>query len=460
MRKIIKSTILLFISMSALNAYANEQTILPSVPEFQKPSIIPSIPVFPINVIKAPQASEFKVSVIPAIPTFINGVKSISQASEFEAPPPSLHKIEAMPIKKLSSADKSKKVIKKVVKTNHVNNASNEKIFKLPANITGIRTTSNINYHIIVGSEGPNQMTVKANPISLKAIHYEVKNGVLHVYYQIKNHDILKRMFHANLYRAEIFLRLKTLNSITQEGWSSIQVRYYRSQSLSVDKWGSGSLMVKGNAIRLIVLKNGGTGNVTINRIYSNGLYVYDYGSGLVTLVANRVNLRQLTTNNSGNITINNIRSNLLNLDVDNDATIKLTGEFKVANINYSGSGNMQMYWAKGNNIFINTDGSGTLAIAGVTKIINAFAYGRSHLDLRYLRTKDAFISSFDDASVDVWVYDNLYALADNNSNIYYFSQPKYMSRMMRGSGSVLPMADIPNSILTFNTQGSIRGPR
>lgn len=333
-------------------------------------------------------------------------------------------------------------------------NPQKEKLIKLPDNITGIRSTSNINYHVTVGA-GANQLIVTGDPKSLEAIRYSVKQGILHIYYEIKNHDVLKRIFHSKLYNAQINIHLQNLNTINQNGWGSMYVHYYRSEPLVINKAGPGSLIVKGKAIRLSRLKNAGTGNISIVKVYSNGLSVADYGSGKITLLGSHINLRQLIGCNNGDITINNIRSNLLTFNVNNDANIKLTGEFKVAKINYSGSGNMQMYWIKGNNIFINISGSGTLALAGVTKIVNAFAYGRSHLDLRYLRADTAFIRSYDLAAVDVWSNVNLYALADNSSNIYYFNQPIYMTRIMHQSGSILSMADISNAILTFNMRGS-----
>lgn len=135
-------------------------------------------------------------------------------------------------------------------------------------------------------------------------------------------------------------------------------------------------------------------------------------------------------------------------------SNVMVTGIVPVSKIDFSGSGNLKLYWVNSEKLTIRTYGSGTVSLAGVAKVVNACAYDTSHLNMRYLRVGTLFVKSYYDANVDVWPENDLYAVAYNNSNIYYYHQPDYMSRLMKQSATILPMWTIPTAILGFNVTG------
>lgn len=272
---------------------------------------------------------------------------------------------------------------------------------------TAINTYGPTNYQIVVGGK-TNFIEVFGNPTLIPTMQYCVTNGTLQLSYKNKvklplDSEPLLVVLHAT-----------QLNQINQRGTGSITVNYLTPQLLRVNKTGPGNLIIKGR-VKLVQLNAVGPGIILADKIKTSDLFMNIRTSGMV----------------------------------------KLTGTVALAILKFSGSGNLQMYWVNSNNLIVRTAGRSTVSLAGIAELVNAFAYGHSHLNLRFLRTKTMFVKSYGDASVDVWVQDNLFTLASNNSNIYYYNYPDYKSRMMQDSGTVLTMADIPGAIATFNTQGS-----
>lgn len=141
----------------------------------------------------------------------------------------------------------------------------------------------------------------------------------------------------------------------------------------------------------------------------------------------------------------------LIRLEQVGHSNVIVNGVIALSTIDFSGPGFLQLYWVKSNRLVIRTAGSGTLALAGIACTVNASVHDKSHLNIRFLRVGTLFVKTYDEGIADVWPQNNLYAIAYDNSNIYYYHEPDYKSRMMKQAGSVLRMWDIPGAIVTFN---------
>jgi len=272
-----------------------------------------------------------------------------------------------------------------------------------PSNFIGIEASHSANYQIIVDGKS-NLVQIQGDPKLVKYVKcYVDHNGILQFSYPY----LWKAPFQVTIHAVR-------LNHLIQTGSGNVSVNYLVTQPLVLDKSGSGNLSIKGPI--LVGFNYSGNGGISIPKIKS---------------------------------------SNLI-MNVNTSLRMKFNGIINVSKINFSGSGSLQIYWVKSNVLDVSSDGSGSLALAGIANVVNGFAYHNSHLDLRYLRAKNTFVKSYDNASVDVWAQKNLFTLARNNSNIYYYSNSGYKSRMMQESGTVLPMWNIPGAILEFNTRGSI----
>lgn len=324
-----------------------------------------------------------------------------------------------------------------------------EKRQALPSNITKLVLNGKINYHISVGNTQKNWIKISGNKKVVAAVQTQFKKHQLIIGY---NHSLVNQAFRPAAHPAQVYLQLKQLNQLRQTGQAKVNIVYFKPQNLSIYKWANASLHIKGKKTKLLKLTNNGTGSVFIGQIYSPKLIVKNYGSGQVVLSGNLIRLYYLDNfNPAGRITLTGVHTNFGDLAFENNGKIVLKGVMQLHKLYHNGSGRLTMYWVKSNHLFIQTAGRGTVVLAGVAKQINATASGYSHLDLRYLRANTVFIKTNQNAAAYIWVNQNLYALAENGSNIYYFSEPPYKTRIMRQAGSVLPFANIPNAILTFN---------
>ncbi len=368
----------------------------------------------------------------------------------------SITPIKATPKKKIAKVE-PKYSKKNTHKTTKPTPKIITKVIALPRHITGLKTFSNIHYVLKAAPGVKNELRVTGRAPVVAALHYKVKKGILEFYYDnAKDHNYLKRLLHpANPdYQVKIYLSLNKPETVIQNGSSTLTMHVTGTMPLAITKSGTGFLFVKGRALNLRLLKNYGTGTVRIQTIYSNNLAVIDEGSGNVNINARKAGLTYLKIHNGhANFSLNHLQSKNLIIDADTDGIINLKGVATVSKISLAGEGSLKLYWIKSNQLTIKTYDRATLALAGVAKTVNAYAHEQSHLNLRFLRADTVYITTYHLASADIWAIKDLYALAENNSSIYYFSEPEYMSRFMRQSGSVLPMADIPGAILSFNNQ-------
>ncbi len=161
--------------------------------------------------------------------------------------------------------------------------------------------------------------------------------------------------------------------------------------------------------------------------------------------------MRYFDDSGNGNVHIDKLISTpKLNLSCNSNGIITLNGTLCLSHLNYSGSGKLQLYWIDSPDLRISAYGQGIITLAGIAKVVDANVHGHTHLDLRYLRANSVFVQTYDYSVADVWAGNNLFALADNVSDIYYYHKPYYFIQFMRKSGSVLPMHEIPPAILHF----------
>lgn len=310
--------------------------------------------------------------------------------------------------------------------------------------VNRIIASGTINYQIKVGGKS-NYMNIEDPTI----FQYKIIHNTLYLNYHTK--ETVKHIVHPLKEPITIKLHLSSLTHLRQLGKSNINLVDTSNQPLRIKKSGSGSLSVTGHAVNLVTLENTGLGNIVIHNINNaSSLQIKNNGQGTVYLSGTNVRLAKLTTYNSGGMIIRHVHSQHLYLSINTASTIKLSGVYTIAHLNFSGSGSLQLYWVKNSNLTVTSYGSGRLALAGVVKILNVAAHDTSHVDLRYLRARKIFVKSYENAAVDVYPLEDLHAVAFNNSNIYYYHKPVFLAGFMKQDGTVLPMWNIYHAILSF----------
>lgn len=309
-----------------------------------------------------------------------------------------------------------------------------ESIYLAPFNTIEIHGASQV---FIKNKQAQNKIVITAPKSAFK--HHKIRIKVMghRLYINAYNHPLQTTVY------------AKKITKLIDHSRDLVTLGGVNNQVLSIDKNGAGSLMVKGYNIRLQKLTIKGSGRTLIKGINSKYMYFSDKGTGTVKLLG-RVGISTMKVNSSGYLYINKLMGSNLLLDIHSNGLVKFQGLMNVADINFHGSGQLQMYWLKSNALTATVHGSGIVTLAGETKVLNAIVHDKAQLDARYLRANTVFVKTLNDSKADIWANINLFALAENHSDIYYYSKPKYKSRIMRDSGSILNMEEIPSALLNF----------
>ncbi|MGE3919551.1 MAG: DUF2807 domain-containing protein [Gammaproteobacteria bacterium] len=178
---------------------------------------------------------------------------------------------------------------------------------------------------------------------------------------------------------------------------------------------------------------------------------VTQLGPGTVTLKNMNGQHFNATINGSGSLTASGKNINIGMLTVNGPGTVKINGYVILNKLLYNGSGQLQIYWVDSHDLSIVSFDHGLIQLAGRADLMHAVLYDHAHLDARFLRTKTAFVHTMARSQADVAVTKMLYTFALNNSNIYYFVAPIFLTTDNRSSGNVLNMAAIHKAILEFD---------
>lgn len=300
----------------------------------------------------------------------------------------------------------------------------------------------------VIANQKSGKVIVVGSPGAVGHFHAVVRHHLLHLYFG--SVELLKRALRHGKRRVFVEVYTRHLSSIHQGGICNISVIHLHHQRLSVKKSGSGALHISGRRINLTDLVNMGTGRITIKNIKSRHTTLVDSGSGPIFLKG-KVGLRVLNAYGQSHITISGLNSSQLSIDSDTNGVINLKGVMMLSDLHFKGSGLLRIYWINSPQLVIRATGSGTIALAGKADLVDAALFHDVTLDMRYLRVKNVFVKTHQHAEAYVWASNNLFALADNGSDIYYFSKPNFLSMRMRQDGSVLNMEDVPTALLSFN---------
>jgi hypothetical protein len=130
-----------------------------------------------------------------------------------------------------------------------------------------------------------------------------------------------------------------------------------------------------------------------------------------------------------------------LNVSASNNSAIELKGTFNLNHITQHSTRPIMVEWVKSRSVAIDSHASGRITLAGISDNITAKLHNHSQLDAEYLRANTALIKTSEFATAKVTALNNLRAFAHGHSNIYYYTQPKYITRVATDAANILQLA-------------------
>lgn len=143
-----------------------------------------------------------------------------------------------------------------------------------------------------------------------------------------------------------------------------------------------------------------------------------------------------------GNSTLvaNNVRAYGTTIAVNDNSSVRLSGDVHVKKISAYGNGNISIRWIDSDDLLVLASDNAEISVAGVARILEARLSGAAYLNAKYLRPDVAFVNTTDIATADVLATHSMYAFATDSSNIYYYKTPvKYIDES-EYSANVLQM--------------------
>ncbi len=271
------------------------------------------------------------------------------------------------------------------------------------------------------------------------------------------------------------------LTQLINHGSGNITINNVNNQNLIVDDTGPGYVHVTGKSIALNKLDHSGSGNISIKQV--NGvlpLDIFTQSSGVTKINGKNINLHHVDYNGSGELDIAKVDSNFLTLalrgsgqvnifgnanltkldaygstklniqEVDSNGlnvyapygsnNLFLTGHIDLLNLIEGANNNIHIGGINSSEMMVTLAGAAKAHLAGHAQIMNARTSKISILDGYYFYVKDIYIKTLDASQANLRPINLLTAYAKDQSDVYYYQQPKFIAPYMSRSGSILPM--------------------
>ncbi len=154
-----------------------------------------------------------------------------------------------------------------------------------------------------------------------------------------------------------------------------------------------------------------------------------------VTLHLHR--LKQLEVYGRASVIGRNIKSDGLYLRSNTTRNITLQGNLVLKHVINKGLGHIKLRWVRGRSARVQGL-AGSIQLAGSVDQLRVKLRHHAVLDAQYLRANHIFIQTKQFSSAKVLPVQSLRAFATDFSNIYYYKEPKVISRYTDHSGNVL----------------------
>ncbi len=167
-------------------------------------------------------------------------------------------------------------------------------------------------------------------------------------------------------------------------------------------------------------------------------------GSETVQVQGALVPLQQLVLNHVQQARIGGIKSTGLLVSIRDSGPVTLTGDVGIRELQVTDSGRVAITWVHSKELLVQLTGQQQVFLAGIAGLLITNVKDHAQLKAQYLRANKAFVHTSQSAVADVAVLDSLNAYAVDQSNIYYYLQPRLVGRYYQGHGSILYMGEQP----------------
>lgn len=151
-------------------------------------------------------------------------------------------------------------------------------------------------------------------------------------------------------------------------------------------------------------------------------------------------NLRRIETYESSSVRGKKIRANNLTVITHDNSKVNLSGMINLKYVTALNSSHINLRWVNSKKVKLYSIGNSKIRLSGRVKTLHARLFGNSKLNAKFLRANHVWVQTNNHASAKLLPIISIRAFAADDSNIYYYKYPKYITRHTTQSGNVLQL--------------------
>src|SRR5690606_38096143 len=104
----------------------------------------------------------------------------------------------------------------------------------------------------------------------------------------------------------------------------------------------------------------------------------------------------------NGLVHISGVSSQNLQVSLQGNPKVQLTGMASLAKLNIDGGGWLSLYWVKSDTLTINAKKTAKIQLAGIVNRLNVELWGNAQFKGRYLRAQRSFVKTHNKSTAEI----------------------------------------------------------
>lgn len=293
----------------------------------------------------------------------------------------------------------------------------------------------------LVGAEENNSVYIQGPNDAVRAVSVVVRDKVLCLEQAGKAP--------ANMGRVIVNIGVRNLRVLEHHGRGSVEGIRLFTDNLNIQSYGSGNIFLAGHInVKCIVSK--GSGSVNVFTIDAYDTEIETYGSGNVNVDAkHEVMLKSIRHRGVGDINIIGAASNGLTVDADGKGKIGIKGCVNVKDIRASGQTCVFISTSASDAPCIYVYDDARVGINGTAGTLYGYTTRTSRLMARNLAATNAYVEASGESHMNVTATNKIFATAHDYATIYFYGNPKILTKFEKNNGTVIVMGNGPIAALS-----------
>lgn len=307
----------------------------------------------------------------------------------------------------------------------------------------------------IFGTYAHNSLYVQGPNRAVREVIIEIKNGTL----------CLRQLRKGAPYMGQVIIRIGVcqLANLVQMGCGSIEAVSLNSRCLSITSTrnASGNIFLSG-LMNVRSITNYGWGSINVFGANTPALAISTFGSGAVN-ICGRVGIRSITHRGRANINIIGADSCGLTINACGSGKIGISGRVNLREVKANDNVEVYATSVESDCLYAYLRNCARVGLAGIARDLYVDAFNQSRFEGRFLCATSAFVRARDCAHINVTACNKIFASSTQNSSVYFFGSPNYLSQFVTGNGLVIPIfgpaarSCMPQMPVSF--KGEVEGP-